>query len=121
MEHATSVATQAIDETLSIAGQLRPGDMHALAEAGFRSIINNRSDFEGGTEQPTSAELEQAARAAGLAYGHLPVPPAGHTEHQARAMQQLVRQLPHPVVAFCRTGRRSAALYSMGQALGGQR
>jgi uncharacterized protein (TIGR01244 family) len=104
-----------IDEALCVTPQVRPEDMPAIAAAGIRSIINNRPDLEGGAGQPTSAQLEAAARAAGLEYRHLPVPPAGHTPEQARSMVEAVEAMPHPVVAFCRTGRRSAALYRMGK------
>lgn len=104
-----------IDTTLAVAAQLRPEDMPALVAAGFRSVINNRPDFEGGPGQPTSAELEAAARGAGLEYRYLPVPPARHTWEQASSMARAVAALPHPVLAFCRSGRRSAALYRLGQ------
>lgn len=115
MNQVAGIQTQAVDESLSITAQLRPEDMERVAQAGFRSVINNRPDFEGGPTQPLSADLERAARAAGLQYRHLPVPPAGHTPNQAREMTHLVEELPHPLVAFCRSGRRSAALYAMGR------
>lgn len=81
-------------------------------------MVNNRPDFEGGADQPTSAELEAAAQAAGLQYRHLPAPPANHTEAQARDMADTVNALPDPVLAFCGTGRRAGALYQMGQNMG---
>ena len=115
MEQETEIRTEPVDEALSITGQLSGADMERLAQAGFRSVINNRPDFEGGPTQPLSVDLEQAARAAGLEYRHLPVPPAGHTDNQAREMAQLVQELPGPVVAFCRSGRRAAALYAKGR------
>lgn len=117
MEQGTSTPVEHIDEHLSISAQLEPQEVSRIAQSGYRSIINNRPDFEGGPSQPTSAKLEAAAREAGLAYQHLPVPPSGHTESQARQMLELVNRLPQPVLAFCRTGRRSAALYRMGQSL----
>lgn len=106
-----------VDADLSVAAQLHPEDMPALAAAGFRSVINNRPDFEGGHNQPASAQLEAAARDAGLDYRYLPVPPAGHTSAHASSMAAAVAALPKPVLAFCRTGRRSAALYGMTRAL----
>ena len=102
---------------LAIAPQLAPGDLAGVAASGFRAVINNRPDHEGGAGQPTSKQIEAAARAVGLEYRHFPVPPAGHTAQQAQAMVQLVHSLPQPVLAFCRTGRRSAALYRMGKLL----
>lgn len=113
-----AIPTATVDNALSVAGQLRPQDMERVAQAGFRSVINNRPDFESGPTQPPAADLEAAARAAGLEYRELKVPPAGHTESQARQMVQLVGSLPQPVLAFCRTGRRSAALYMLGKSLG---
>lgn len=104
-----------VDAALAVAAQLRPQDMPALVSAGFRSVINNRPDFEGGPDQPTSAELEAAARKAGLEYRYLPVPPSGHTAEQASSMVSAVEALPQPVLAFCRSGRRSAALYRLGK------
>lgn len=104
-----------VDDALCVTPQVQPEDMPAIAAAGIRSVINNRPDFEGGAAQPTGAQLEAAARNAGLEYRHLPVPPAGHTPEQARSMVSAVESLPKPVVAFCRTGRRSVALYRMGK------
>lgn len=106
-----------VDAALSIAPQLTPDDMGKLAQAGFRSVINNRPDLEGGPTQPLGRDLEAAARAAGLQYRQLPVPPAGYSDNQAREMAQLVAELPQPVLAFCRSGRRSAALYLKGKTL----
>ena len=118
--HTTEIRTRPVDGVLSITQQLEPHDMAAVVRAGFRSVVNNRPDFEGGAGQPTSSELEAAARANGLQYRHLPVPPSGHSDAQARAMVDLVAALPHPVLAFCRTGNRSAALYEKGNSHGGQ-
>lgn len=104
-----------IDEALCVHAQVQPEDMPAIAAAGFRSIVNNRPDFEAGPDQPTSAQLEAAARQAGLAYRYLPVTPMGHTAEQIRGMASAVAELPKPVLAFCRSGRRSAVLYLMGK------
>lgn len=106
-----------VDEDLHVCAQLAAEHMQPLARAGIRSVINNRPDFEGGALQPTSSQLEQAARAAGLAYVHLPVPPAGHAEADARRMAGAVEALPKPVLAFCRSGRRSLSLYQLGKQL----
>lgn len=108
---------ESIDEGLYVSPQLSADHMKPLADAGIRSIINNRPDMEGGALQPASRDLEAAARAAGLHYEHLPVPPAGHSEADARRMVELVAKLPKPVVAFCRSGRRASALYGLGRRL----
>lgn len=108
-----------VNEDLYVGPQLQAEHMEALARAGIRSVVNNRPDSEGGPAQPASADLEQAATAAGLQYRHLPVPPSGQAEADAREMARLVDTLPKPVLAFCRSGRRSLALYQWGMALEG--
>lgn len=93
------------------APQLSPQDMAAVAAAGFRSVVNNRPDQEGGPQQPSSASIEAEAKAHGLAYAHLPVSPAVQTPEEAAALAELLASLPRPVLLFCRSGGRSARLY----------
>ena len=81
------------------------------AQAGFRSVINNRPDFEGGPDQPTSAMIEAAAKAAGLHYAYLPVQPAVQTPEEVARFAALLDELPRPILAFCRSGARSGKLF----------
>jgi uncharacterized protein (TIGR01244 family) len=104
-----------LNAEIATAPQLRPEAMAAAAAAGFRSVINNRPDFEGGADQPTNAAMEAAARAAGLEYAYLPVAGAFQTPEQAQAMAQLMDTLPKPVLAFCRSGARSGRLYELSR------
>lgn len=103
-----------VTANLSVGPQLAPEEMAAVKAAGFASVINNRPDGEGGPAQPSSDQLERAARDAGLAYRHLPVPPRDPSDADARRMVALVAELPHPVYAFCRSGARSEALFRKG-------
>jgi uncharacterized protein (TIGR01244 family) len=105
-------AIQQLSADVCVAGQLDPAAMTWAAQAGFRSVINNRPDFEGGPDQPTSAAIEAAAMAAGLAYAHLPVAPAVQTAEQIAAFARLLADMPKPLLAFCRTGTRSGKLYA---------
>ena len=100
---------------LSVSPQLEPSAMQAVAARGFKSVINNRPDGEGGPAQPTAAAVEAEARAAGLAYVHLPVSPAMQTSEEAARFKELLATLPKPVLAFCRTGTRSTKLYNLSQ------
>lgn len=94
-----------------VAPQLTPESMAEAAQAGFRSVVNNRPDFEGGADQPTSAQIEAAARAAGLEYRHLPVNGAYQSPEEIAAFASLLDELPRPILAFCRSGARSTRLY----------
>jgi uncharacterized protein (TIGR01244 family) len=102
---------QQLSADVCVAPQLEPAAMAWAAQQGFRSVINNRPDFEGGPDQPTSAAVEAAALAAGLQYAHLPVAPAVQTPEQIAEFAALLASLPKPILAFCRTGTRSGKLY----------
>jgi uncharacterized protein (TIGR01244 family) len=101
----------------AVTGQLAPQDLPEVAARGFGTVINNRPDGEG-RDQPSSGELEQAARAAGLHYLHLPVVSGAITPEQAVTMRQALATAPGPVLAFCRSGARSAKLFELAQAAG---
>jgi uncharacterized protein (TIGR01244 family) len=115
---STSIPVQAIDSDVCVAPQLSPEAMAAAARAGFRSVVNNRPDFEGDPGQPTSAQIEAAARAAGLEYRHLPVGSAYQSPEQIAAFAELCKELPRPMLLFCRSGARSTRLYQAAKALG---
>jgi uncharacterized protein (TIGR01244 family) len=94
-----------------VAGQLDPAAMDWAAKAGFRSVINNRPDHEGGPEQPTSATIEAAAVSAGLRYAYLPVAPSIQTPDEIEKFARLIDEMPKPILAFCRSGARSGRLF----------
>jgi uncharacterized protein (TIGR01244 family) len=84
---------------------------------GFVKLINNRPDGEV-RGQPTSAEMQAAAQAAGLGYVHIPV--VGRpTAEQAEAVAREAEAAGGPVLAFCRSGTRSITAWSLGQAQAG--
>ena len=106
-----TIQVQPLSPDLSVAPQLGPEAMAALAEAGFKSVINNRPDFEGGPNQPTHASIEAAAKAAGLSYAFLPVAPSYQSPEEVARFAELLATLPRPILAFCRSGTRSGKLY----------
>ena len=97
------------------APQLAPEHMAELANMGFKTVIANRPDFEGGPDQPTAERMQAAAEAAGLAFHYLPVISGQITAEQAQAMKQLLAQAATPVLAYCRSGARSTELYGLAQ------
>ena len=107
----TTPAVQSLGADVSVAAQISPADVAALARAGFKSIVNNRPDFEAGPDQPTADAIGAAAKVAGLAYAHLPVSPAVQTADEIARFAELLRELPKPILAFCRSGTRSGNLY----------
>jgi uncharacterized protein (TIGR01244 family) len=99
-----------------VAPQLTPEAMAEAAAAGFRSVVNNRPDFEHGPDQPANAAIEAAARAAGLEYRYLPVDGAYQSPQQIAAFAQLLHEMPRPLLAFCRSGARSTRLFMAASA-----
>jgi uncharacterized protein (TIGR01244 family) len=106
-----------IADDICVAPQLGPEAMAAAAQAGFRSVVNNRPDFEGGPDQPTHAAIEAAARAAGLEYRYLPVNGMYQSPEDVAAMAALLKELPRPLLMFCRSGARSTKLYMQALAV----
>ena len=100
---------------LTVSPQIAPGDVAALKQAGFKSIVCHRSDGEG-ADQPLFREIEEAARAAGLDARYQPVVSGRMSDADAAAFGDLMQGLPKPVFAFCRTGTRSASLWALSEA-----
>lgn len=104
-----------MSEAVGFAGQIGPEHIDQVVEKGFKSVINNRPDFEGGAEQPTSAQIEEAARQAGLDYVFQPIVAGQITELDVRNFANHYNSLPKPILMFCRTGNRSNNLYQIAK------
>lgn len=115
--NASSLPLRAVAPDLCVAPQLTPDAMAEAARMGIRSVVNNRPDFEHGPDQATNAAIEAAARAAGLEYRFLPVAGGYQSPAEIAAMAQLLAELPRPILAFCRSGSRSANLLRQAQGL----
>ncbi len=107
----SSLPLRAVAPDVCVAPQLGPEAMAEAARQGFRSVVNNRPDFEHGPDQPTNAEVEAAARAAGLEYRFLPVEGGWQSPEEIAQFAQLLTELPRPLLVFCRSGARSTRLY----------
>ena len=114
---STPLPLRQIADTVCVAPQLTPDAMAELARLGFKSVVNNRPDFEHGPDQPTSAAIKAAALAAGLQYRHLPVDGGWQSPEQIAEFAALLAELPAPLLAFCRSGARSTRLYQQAVAL----
>ena len=104
-----------INERVSVSGQIQPEDIPALKAAGFTTIINNRPDGES-PDQPAGAEIEAAAKAAGLSYHAIPLGREGVSAEMVAQTKAALAQSSGPVFAFCRSGTRSTTLWALSQA-----
>jgi sulfide:quinone oxidoreductase len=98
--------------TLSVAAQIQPQDVAQLAAAGYRAILCNRPDGEE-AGQPPFADIAAAATAAGLETAYQPIVTAALGPDDAHAFAALIDRLPGPILAYCRSGTRSATLWTM--------
>jgi len=105
-----------LSESFAASPQLTLEDLERLADAGFKSVINNRPDFEGGPEQPTSAQMARAAEALGLQFAALPVVMSQINDADVAAFSRLLKTLPAPVCGYCAVGGRVKKLYELAQA-----
>ena len=107
-----------VTEEFSVAPQITVEDIAAAAAAGFSLIINNRPDGED-LDQPTNAQMQAAALAAGLDYVFAPV--VGRPSREtAEVVRAAIEEADGPVLAYCRSGTRSINTWALGQALSGQ-
>jgi len=104
-----------INDRVSVSGQIDAADLAPIREAGFVAVVNNRPDAEA-PDQPTSAEIEAAARAAGLAYHTIPVGRDGVSEEMIEATRRVLAEAGGPVLCYCRSGTRSTTLWALSQA-----
>lgn len=104
-----------INDHISVSGQIRPEDVAAIKAEGFATIINNRPDGEA-PDQPAGAEIEAAARAAGLDYVAIPLGREGVSPDMVEQTRQALAASKGPVFAFCRSGTRSTTLWALSQA-----
>lgn len=100
-----------LTDTLSVAAQLKLGDLKALQEAGYKTIINNRPDGEA-PRQPRNNTLQKRAEELGLEYYYIPVEPSGLTDKNLNDFKAALSSAPSPALAFCRTGTRSTTLWA---------
>ena len=104
-----------INDHISVSGQIMPQDIAALKAQGFVAIINNRPEGES-PDQPDGAEIEAAAKAAGLAYYAIPLGREGVSAEMVEQTKAVLDASNGPVFAFCRSGTRSTTLWALSQA-----
>lgn len=104
-----------INDHITVSGQIEPEDVQTLKAQGFKTIINNRPDDEA-PGQPSSAEIEAAAKAAGLKYVAIPLGRDGVSPDMVDKTKAALDDSEGPVFAFCRSGTRSTTLWALSQA-----
>ncbi|MEX5729439.1 sulfide:quinone oxidoreductase [Rhodovulum iodosum] len=95
--------------------QIRPADVARAVQAGYKTIVCNRPDGEA-DDQPRAVEIAEACREAGVEFRYLPVQPGRLTPELMASLDDVLRTCKGPILAYCRTGNRSASLWSLTRA-----
>ncbi len=102
-------------ENFSSCPQISADDITEIKNLGFKTIINARPNQEGGSSQPSSESIQQAAEKAGLKYIHIPVVPNNIGAKDIQICASFLESAPAPILGFCKTGMRATALYQSAQ------
>ena len=107
-----------LDEKTLVDGQIGPDDVAMLKAMGVTLIVNNRPDGED-ANQPTSDEIEAAARDVGLDYRHVPIA-RGLGPSDIDAMREAMHSVGEgKLFAFCRSGNRSTLAWAVARNVDG--
>lgn len=115
-----SLDLRTLDDRVAVSGQLTPADMKDVAAAGYVAVVNNRPDGEALFGQPRTADLKDAAAKVGLVFLDLPFSGPRASPDQVRALVSLLAERDGKVLAFCKSGMRSALLWGAAAMVSGR-
>ncbi|MDG1826401.1 MAG: TIGR01244 family sulfur transferase [Henriciella sp.] len=106
---------RSVTDGFAVAPQIDESDLQAIADAGFKTIIANRPDGEGGIEQPRMGAIRTKAESLGLTFVAIPFSGAPTPDILERFNSALA-EAPTPILAYCRTGTRSITAWALTHA-----
>ena len=104
-----------VAEAFAVAPQIDEEDVAEIQAAGFKTIVANRPDGEGGVTQPRMGAIRAKAESLGLTFVALPFSGAPTPEVVERT-GNILNEAPQPVLAYCRTGTRSITAWALTHA-----
>ena len=104
-----------ISDQFFVAPQITQTDFAMLRDKGIRSIICNRPDGED-AGQPKFEDLSKTAQEQGIEMRFVPVSGGIYDKEAVADFTEALNILPKPVLAYCRTGTRSATLWALAKA-----
>jgi uncharacterized protein (TIGR01244 family) len=103
-----------LTNTIYASPQIGLAELAEASALGVTLVINNRPEDESDDQTP-GAEIEAAARAAGMDYVAIPVTHSGFSEPQVEAMAAALEGATGGVLAYCRSGTRSTLLWALAE------
>ncbi len=105
-----------INDQVTVGPQPSEEDIKQLSQQGFKTVVNFRT--EGEEEQPLSPDAEgEKVKAAGLEYLHIPVSMKSMGPELVDQFREKYPDLPKPVLAHCKSGKRAGAMVMMHMAV----
>jgi uncharacterized protein (TIGR01244 family) len=101
-----------LDGKTLVSGQITADDLSQASAEGVTLVVNNRPDGED-AGQPTSAEIEAAARAAGLDYRHVPIVRGMGPTDVELMREAMAATGDGKLLAYCRSGMRSTLAWAV--------
>ncbi len=101
-----------VTDAFAVAPQISEDDLDQIVAAGFKTLVANRPDGEGGVTQPRMGPIRAKAESLGLTFAALPFSGAPTPEVVER-MAHILNEAPQPVLAYCRTGTRSITAWAL--------
>ncbi len=102
-----------VSDRVAFGGQPTPDQVVALAQTGFRAIINLREESEA-----DGLPEAEAAKDAGLGYIRVPVSPTSPSDEQVERFLRVTDDADiYPVFIHCATANRAAALWMVRRVL----
>lgn len=101
-------------DELSVSSHVELDDISKVKMMGFRTIICNLPDSED-SSQPEFSEIEKEAKALDLSIFYLPVNSGDITSQNVEDFEKLISQSQGPTLAYCRSGGRCEALWSLSR------
>ena len=101
-----------ISPKCAVSSQITTGDLADIKAAGFCGVVCNRPDGEA-EDQPAFEEIRKAASALGIDTRYVPVQSGMVREEDVATFSEAIEELPRPFLAYCRSGSRSATLWSL--------
>ena len=100
-----------LNEEVSVSGQLTAEMVDQVKALGVASVICNRPDGEA-PDQPPASEVEAACAALGITFAYVPFNPMSPSPTLQADFAAAYQAAPKPLLAYCRSGQRSARLVS---------
>jgi len=101
-----------IADDVTVSAQPDTDTIAQLPGEGFQSVVNFRTDGE--DDQPLSPAAErEAVEAAGMQYVHIPVSMQSMGTKLVDQFRERYAELPKPVFAHCKSGKRAGAMVMM--------